>query len=111
MVNSLLKKNDSGFFKIYFDEILCIETYNRNTLVHTLNEDILSYKNMKQHMARLNSSFIRCHNSYIVNMAYIKSYRGNEIYLTNSKVVWVSKSRRKEFLKSLSDYYENYLNV
>ena len=97
--------------KIYFDEILCIETYNRNTLVHTLNEDILSYKNMKQHMARLNSSFIRCHNSYIVNMAYIKSYRGNEIYLTNNKVVWVSKSRRKEFLKSLSDYYDNYLNV
>lgn len=44
-------------------------------------------------------------------MAYIKSYRGNEIYLTNNKVVWVSKSRRKEFLKSLSDYYENYLNV
>lgn len=107
----IIEKNDSGFFKIYFDEILCIETYNRNTLVHTLNEDILSYKNMKQHMARLNSSFIRCHNSYIVNMAYIKSYRGNEIYLTNNKVVWVSKSRRKEFLKSLSDYYENYLNV
>ena len=107
----IIEKNDSGFFKIYFDEILCIETYNRNTLVHTLNEDILSYKNMKQHMARLNSSFVRCHNSYIVNMAYIKSYRGNEIYLTNNKVVWVSKSRRKEFLKSLSDYYDNYLNV
>lgn len=45
----IIEKNDSGFFKIYFDEILCIETYNRNTLVHTLNEDILSYKNMKQH--------------------------------------------------------------
>ena len=58
-----------------------------------------------------NQSFEYAHNSYIVNMAYIKSYRGNEIYLTNNKVVWVSKSRRKEFLKSLSDYYENYLNV
>ena len=66
----------------------------------------LSYKSMKEHEARLNSKiFIRCHSSYIVNMNFIKTYSGYEIYLLNNEKIWVSKNRRKDFLHTLTRFY------
>lgn len=100
-----IEKNDSGIYKIFLSEIIYIETFNRNTMIHTIAGDILSYKSMKEHQARLNNNFIRCHSSYIVNMEFIKSYQGYEIYLMNKDKIWVSKNRRKEFLYSLTKFY------
>lgn len=33
--NYIVEKNDDGIHKLYFNEIIFIETYNRNTLIHT----------------------------------------------------------------------------
>lgn len=103
--NFIVEKNDFGIHKLYFNEIIYIETCKRNTLIHTISGDYISYKSMKEHQGRLNNNFIRCHSSYIVNMEYIKDYQGYEINLLNNDKIWVSKNRRKEFLHTLTKFY------
>lgn len=103
--NLIIEKNDSGIHKLYFKEIIYIETCKRNTLIHTISGDYISYKSMKEHQSRLNNNFVRCHASYIVNMEHIKDYQGYEINLLNNDKIWVSKNRRKEFLYTLTKFY------
>lgn len=43
--------------------------------------------------------FVRCHNSYIVNMNYIRKICSNEIELESSEKILVSKCRKKRSLK------------
>lgn len=101
----IVEKNDFGIHKLYFNEIIYIETCKRNTLIHTISGDYISYKSMKEYQGKLNNNFIRCHSSYIVNMEYIKDYQGYEINLLNNDKIWVSKNRRKEFLHTLTKFY------
>lgn len=101
----IIEKNDFGIHKLYFKEIIYIETNKRNTLIHTTSGDYISYKTMKEHQSRLNNNFIRCHSSYIVNMEYIKDYQGYEINLLSNDTIWVSKNRREEFLHTLTKFY------
>ncbi|MCI8371429.1 MAG: response regulator transcription factor [Lachnospiraceae bacterium] len=105
----IIEKNDFGIHKLYFNEIIFIETSKRNTLIHTISGNYVSYKSMKEHEKRLNNLFIRCHSSYIVNMNFIKDYHGYELYLISGDIVWVSKNRRKEFLYTLTKFYGNLL--
>lgn len=103
--NYIIEKNDLGIHKLYFKEIIYIETCKRNTLIHTTSGDFISYKSMKEHQERLNNNFVRCHASYIVNMEYIKDYQGYKINLLNNDTIWVSKNKRKEFLHTLTKFY------
>lgn len=102
----IIEKNDSGLYKIYFDEIVYIETSSRNTVIHLLNEDIVSYKSMKKHLEVLGKNhFFRIHEAYIVNLKYIKKVLGYDIELSNGTVLNVSKKRKKDFMSRLSSYY------
>lgn len=59
---SFLEENKKGIYKIYFHQILYIETRDKKTLIHTSQEDIPSNKQMKQHEQLLSgTSFVRCH--------------------------------------------------
>ena len=36
----IMEKNDNGIYKIFMDDIVYIETLKRNTMIHTINQDI-----------------------------------------------------------------------
>ncbi|WP_349945611.1 LytTR family DNA-binding domain-containing protein [Lacrimispora sp. BS-2] len=101
----IVERNDLGIHKIFLDEIIYIETCNRNTMIHTTSGNYISYKTMKEHETRLNKNFNRCHSSYIVNMEFIKHYQVYELYLLNDDTIFVSKNRRKDFLHALTKFY------
>ncbi|MGB8454691.1 MAG: LytTR family DNA-binding domain-containing protein [Anaerocolumna sp.] len=103
----ILEKNDLGIFKIKLEEISYIETYERNTLIHTSATNILSYKNMKKHTELLGEDFCRIHESYIVNLSYIKSLFKMNVELENGEVLPVSKHRKKNIIEQISIYYGN----
>ena len=76
----IIEKNDNGMYKIFVDEIIYIETSDRNTMIHTKQGNILSYKSMKEHEARLNSKIFKRCPSYIVNpIGYFTFYAGCDI--------------------------------
>ena len=106
----IIEKNDEGIFKLFFDDIIYIETSGRNTIIHSKDKNIISYKTMKSHLNNLNSHFIRCHAAYIVNLAYIVELTKSEIILKNNIIIPLSKNRRKELKESLMNFYTSYLD-
>ena len=66
---SLVIANDTGKYKVSLKSIRYSETYHRNLMFHTENENIICYKSMKEVEKQLaDRSFVRCHTSYIVNL-------------------------------------------
>lgn len=100
----IYEKTDAGFNKIYLKDIVYIETSGRNTMIHTLKQDIISYRSMKDHERKVGTDFFRCHMSYIVNMNFVKTVKQLDIFLTNGSLIPVSKYRRKEFIEKLSNH-------
>ncbi|SHO49116.1 LytR/AlgR family response regulator transcription factor [Anaerocolumna xylanovorans] len=100
----LTVKNLDGFYKVYLHNLRFIETRDRKSLLHTEAGDIISYKKLlelEQELAE--HSFFRCHNSYIVNIAYVEKIVGLDIYLTTGEKIYTSKAKKKELLQRLAE--------
>ena len=96
---SLVIANDTGKYKVSLKSIRYIETYNRNLMFHTENENIICYKSMKEVEKQLaDRSFVRCHTSYIVNLFYVKGIKKLDIELITGETIPVSQPKRKEFM-------------
>lgn len=100
-----LEQNKNGIYKIYLQQIFYIETNGKNTLIHTQNEDIVSYRQMKQHEALLfGTTLIRCHAAYIVNLRYFQKLEGATLLLLNGVQIPISRSRRAYVLEQIQNY-------
>lgn len=98
--------NDTGKYKVFLKDLRYVETFNRNLLLHTEQENIICYKSMKEIERELEEQgFARCHTSYIVNLLYVKGVRKLEIELITGESVPISQPRRKEFMESLTEYW------
>lgn len=107
---SLVIANDTGKYKVSLKSIRYIETYNRNLMFHTENENIICYKSMKEVEKQLaDRSFVRCHTSYIVNLFYVKGIKKLDIELNTGETIPVSQPKRKEFMERLADYWGDFL--
>jgi len=101
----IVEKNDSGVYKLYLSEIIFIETERRNTLIHTVDKDLISYRSMKQHERLLDSDFYRCYRAYIVNIAYVHEVVGADIRLRNGTMIPLSRHEKKTFMEHLALYF------
>ena len=107
---SLVIAHDTGKYKVSLKSIRYIETYNRNLMFHTENENIICYKSMKEVEKQLaDRSFVRCHTSYIVNLFYVKGIKKLDIELNTGETIPVSQPKRKEFMERLADYWGDFL--
>lgn len=107
---SVVIANDSGKYKIPLKSIRFVETFNRNLMFHTEQENIISYKSMKEAERELSDKgFVRCHTSYLVNLFYIKGVKKLDIELITGDHIPVSQPKRKEFMEKLTDYWGNFL--
>lgn len=100
-------KNDEGFFRIFIQDIKYIETYGRNTMIHTCENDVISYKTLKDHSSYLGDNFYRCHSSYIINFQYVKSIINSDIELITGERIPVSRNKKTELMKLLTIFYSN----
>lgn len=102
--------NDAGKFKVFLKSLRFIETFNRNLLLHTDQENIICYKKMKELEAELvQHGFVRCHSGYLVNLFYVKRIEKLDTILTTGERVPISQPKRKEFMERLADYWGDWL--
>lgn len=107
---SLVIANDTGKYKIELNSLRYIETFNRNLLFHTEQENIVCYKSMKEIEQELQEKgFVRCHTSYIVNLFYVKGVKKLDIELVTGEVLPISQPKRKDFMEKLTDYWGDML--
>lgn len=104
-------QNDNGKYKVLYKNLRYAETQKRNVLLHFDEQEQVIYKNMKEIASLLGSQrqFARCHASFIVNMAYVKSVENLEAVLTTGERVPISQPKRKEFMAKLADYWGDML--
>lgn len=109
-VSSIIVTNDTGKYKIPLKSLRYVETFNRNLLLHTEDENIVCYKSMKEMEQELcDYSFARCHTSYIVNLFYIKGVKKLEVELITEQKLPISQPKRKSFMDQLTQYWGDML--
>lgn len=102
----LIVANDTGKYKILLGELRYVETFNRNLLLHTEEENILCYRSMKDMERELSGNeFVRCHTSYLVNLSFVRGVKKLEIELTDGEKIPISQPKRKEFMEKLTEYW------
>lgn len=74
--------------------------------LHTEQENIISYKSMKELEQELSQAgFARCHTSYLVNLFYVKGVQKLEITLITGECIPISQPKRKAFMEQLTRYW------
>lgn len=102
--------NDAGKYKVFLKSLRYVETFNRNLLIHTEEENIICYKSMKEMERELQEKgFVRCHTSYLVNLYYVKGVKKLEIELITGEILPVSQPKRKEVMERLAEYWGDFL--
>ena len=103
--------NDRGKYKVLYKNLCYAHTEKRNVMLHFEGHKQVIYKNMKEVSALLcqQPQFVRCHQSFVVNMSYIKGMEGMEIILITGEHIPISQPKRKEFMMKLTDYWGDIL--
>ncbi len=98
--------NKKGAQKLSFNEILFFEKEKRKIHVHTTKDVITFYGKFDDMEPQLDDRFIRCHNSYIVNISKVKKMGNRKFYFDTEKVAPISKSYYSDVRDVFLDYLE-----
>lgn len=96
-----------SYHKIYIDEILFVESYERNCIVHTYDEEICVHFTMKQFLSMIDrTTLMQSHRSFIINIANVrtvnKSLEPWTVYFkNNSQTAFVSRNFKKAVMAEL----------
>ena len=93
----LYVKSDRKVYRISFDSIIYIEGLRDYIRIHTEEEKIVVYENMKDILKKLPSNnFLRIHRSYIVSLKKIKLLEGNILFVGDSIQLSIGETYRKK---------------
>lgn len=103
--------NDSGRYKARYKDIRYAETEKRNVMLHFEGQDQVIYKNMKEISALLcaQPQFARCHQSFVVNLSFVKGVEGLVAILNTGEHLPISQPKRKEFMQRMTEYWGDLL--
>ena len=85
-------------------DIKYAEIISHDIVYHTSEGDIRTYGSLKKAEQLLGAGFARCNSCYIVNLAFVDSVKGFSV-IVDGKELSVSHLKKKEFMKTLADYY------
>lgn len=86
--------------EIPYNHIILLESFKRIVVVHCLDNDIEIYAKLNDIAKNLPKNFVRTHQSYIVNLNYIKDTDlESNIKLNGNKTAKISRPYKKDFLK------------
>jgi len=96
-----------GLYKISVDRLMYIEIVSHRLIFHLVDgtiEKTGTLNSIEEMLAPF--SFLRCHNSIIVNPKFVNGVQQNEVKV-GSETLQISRTRRKSFLEGLSKWYIN----
>ncbi len=82
--------------KIFYSNIMYFESRARVIDIHTVRSVEFFYGKINAIEETLKEDFLRCHQSYIVNLKYIAGLEGNYLLLTTGEKIPISESRKSE---------------
>lgn len=93
--------------RINLHQVWYFESQERKILVHGTSEPLSFYQKLDQLQETLaDSSFIRCHQSYLVNAEMIQSMQNSSLLLKNGKTLPVSRRYYQDVRAALRQIHE-----
>lgn len=92
----LFIKTGRTVIRIQFADIVYIEAHKEYLCIHTGKQKHLVYKRMKEMAASLPDSFVRIHNSYIINLQHVQKL-GQQVVAIAGRELPVSASYKEAF--------------
>ena len=104
-VKTILVPADSGFFRVPSDKIVFVEVAG-HSIKYQLTDGVVEARGtLSGAQEKLSGhGFLRCNSCYLVNVRYIESVRGYDLYI-GGHILKISRPRRKDFVKQLMDLY------
>ena len=94
-------KSGHSYFALNYDEISRIEGLKDYVIFHTQKEKHIVYHSLKKLIAKLPDDFMRIHNSYIINVNYVKEISGNQVFIGNEQLP-IGKSYKSCLIDSIN---------
>lgn len=86
-------------------KISYIESDRRKVRVHLADSAVLeTYHSMKALAPLLPSSFVRCHKSFLVNMAFIDELQSDAVCMLSGELVPMSRTSRRQVRERFASY-------
>lgn len=94
---------------IPFEDIVFCEVIDRKVYMHLVSSEVIDFYERIEHLeTRLDSSFFRCHRSFLINLKYLKSCKNGTAYMENGIEIPVSRLRSKEFSSVILQYMKQH---
>ena len=77
-------------------DIVYVESKGHKSIIHTRKEEFICYEKLSQLQKRMESYFLCCHKSYLVNMEEISRIERNKVVFFDGREAQVSKNRYDE---------------
>ncbi|WP_298781857.1 LytTR family DNA-binding domain-containing protein [uncultured Polaribacter sp.] len=97
-IKKIVIKTSDQRFVIAIDTLIRLEADAAYTIFITETQKITISKNLKYYQDLLDNTFIRCHQSHLVNSNHIKSLYSKGLLLSNNETIPVSTRKRAEIL-------------
>ncbi len=104
----LVIQNQEGAKRLSLNEIFYIEVQGHTLIYHTLegNTSATGSRTIRNLEASLQgNSFVRCSQSFLVNLKYVESIEKDTIRMRNGDLLSISRSRRAPFTEALISYW------
>lgn len=94
-----------GLCRISMNKLIYVEIANHRLRYH-LVDDVIEMSGALSHAEEELSSYgmLRCNNCYLVNPEFIRSVKGNDLWIGN-EVLRISRPKRQKFLEQLAEWY------
>ena len=94
-----------------YSEIEYIESSNSKCILHrTDGNEYTIYKKLNDIEEEINHrAFLRCHQSYLVNMQYVAGLVDSDFIMINDKMIPIRKSGRKLIVKKYEEFFKESL--
>lgn len=93
-----------GKVRVDASEIVYVEVQDHLLIYHTVNGNYIAKGTMRDVESLFDpQQFFRCNRCYIVNLAYVDNYQGNDLLIRGDRVQ-ISRSRKKQFLDAMNIY-------
>lgn len=104
MCKKLIFKTKRAVYALPVDSIVYMEKNLRKIRLHTKDETIEFYGKFSDVIPMLDSRFLYCHRSYVINMDEIVIMTDNGIYVSNNECILLGRDTYGKAKRIFQDY-------
>lgn len=96
----VIRTTDNNVIKIHKNDVMYVEVTRKETTIFTIDNYYKSRETLNFFKEHLTSNyFVIPHNSFIVNLNYVKKYQREELTMKNDVKIYISQKKQPEIRK------------